>query len=183
MYYVGIKKLCNIWKTTDFSDELSLSQIKELISKPYFNDLDTISITGGEPFLRKDLTEIIKLAKNILPKLKRIFLNTNAYILLDINNSTQWTNASLYIDGKIEKLGSALYKEIIEKFTFYKDHNNKPIEKFTFKDIYLSHIITFSEEYFQINKTIEKDYNFIIVDKEGLIKYVIKKDSNTLNML
>ncbi|MCQ2590136.1 MAG: hypothetical protein MJ179_06905 [Treponema sp.] len=113
----------------------------------------------------------------------KIFLNTNAYILLDINNSTQWTNASLYIDGKIEKLGSALYKEIIEKFTFYKDNNNNPIEKFTFKDIYLSHIITFSEEYFQINKTIEKDYNFIIVDKEGLIKYVIKKDSNTLNML
>ena len=74
-------KICNIWKTTDFSDELSLSQIKELFSKPYFQDLDTISITGGEPFLRKDLTEIIKLAKNILPKLKRIFLNTNATII------------------------------------------------------------------------------------------------------
>lgn len=74
-------KICNIWKISDFSDELSLPEIKGLLAEPYFKDLDTVSITGGEPMLRKDLAEIIRLIKTQRPKVRRIFLNTNATLI------------------------------------------------------------------------------------------------------
>ena len=71
-------KICNIWKTSDFSDELSVAEIGKLLTMPFFKNLDTVSITGGEPFLRADLKEIISLISKKLPNVKRIFLNTNA---------------------------------------------------------------------------------------------------------
>lgn len=74
-------KVCNIWKHNDFSNELSLSQIEKLFENPYFKELDTLSITGGEPFLRTDLIQIIQLIKRQLPKVNRIFLNTNGTLV------------------------------------------------------------------------------------------------------
>ncbi|MBQ8482051.1 MAG: radical SAM protein [Alphaproteobacteria bacterium] len=71
-------RICNIWKISDFSDELSVSEIGDLFSKPFFESLDTISITGGEPFLRDDLKDIICLINKKCPNVRRIFLNTNA---------------------------------------------------------------------------------------------------------
>ena len=69
--------ICNIWQTTNFADELSVSEIKTLFSHPCFSQVDTINITGGEPLLRNDLPDIIIGLRDTLPKLNRIFINTN----------------------------------------------------------------------------------------------------------
>lgn len=100
-------KICNIWKTADFSDELSAEQIKKLLSKPFFQKLDTLSITGGEPFLRNDLEEIIRFIGEHLPVVRRIFLNTNASLVnkvLEISelctNLFSETVLSISVDGR-----------------------------------------------------------------------------------
>lgn len=48
-------KMCNIWKNNDFSDEI---KPKDFFYLP--KQLSNINITGGEPFLRRDLTDIIE---------------------------------------------------------------------------------------------------------------------------
>lgn len=71
-------KICNIWQTPSFDNELSVAEIDTLFSNPGFVNVDTISFTGGEPFLRNDFMDIIRTCKARLPNLNRIFLNTNA---------------------------------------------------------------------------------------------------------
>ncbi len=71
-------KICNIWKTPSFDNELSVTEIGALFSNPGFANVDTVSFTGGEPFLRKDFMDIIRICKARLGKLNRVFLNTNA---------------------------------------------------------------------------------------------------------
>lgn len=58
-------KTCNIWRApTRDSEELSLHEI-ELIFKN-MDELYFLNLSGGEPFLREDLVEIISLAKKYL---------------------------------------------------------------------------------------------------------------------
>ena len=70
--------MCNIWKVKSFEDEMSVSEIKDLFGHDCFSQVNTISITGGEPFLRNDIMEVIYTLKQSMPKLNRLFLNTNA---------------------------------------------------------------------------------------------------------
>lgn len=51
---------CNIWKKRP-KNELSIREIKKFLKKANF--LNWFNLTGGEPFLRKDLVEIIKTIK------------------------------------------------------------------------------------------------------------------------
>lgn len=70
--------MCNIWKEKSFYGEMSVAEIEKLFSHQCFAQVDTISLTGGEPFLRNDLIDIIQVLKGCMPKLQRLFLNTNA---------------------------------------------------------------------------------------------------------
>jgi MoaA/NifB/PqqE/SkfB family radical SAM enzyme len=49
---------CNIWKR-DGADELSLEEIKSILKSRCLKALRHFYITGGEPFLRDDLAEIV----------------------------------------------------------------------------------------------------------------------------
>lgn len=51
--------MCDIWKKEP-SDELSLEEIETIFSDKLLRKLSVLRITGGEPFLRSDLTGIIK---------------------------------------------------------------------------------------------------------------------------
>jgi MoaA/NifB/PqqE/SkfB family radical SAM enzyme len=66
-------KMCNTWKNPSRpKDEISLDDLKKLPS-----NLSYINITGGEPFLRDDIEDIIEL---LLKKAKRIVVSTNGYL-------------------------------------------------------------------------------------------------------
>lgn len=64
--------MCNIWKhPTDRRKEITPEELKKLP-----DNLDFVNITGGEPFLREDIEQIIKV---VLKKTKRVVISTNGY--------------------------------------------------------------------------------------------------------
>ena len=63
--------MCEVWKhPTKPSEEIGLDVIEKLPDTFFTN------ITGGEPFVREDLADIIKVLRN---KTKRIVISTNGY--------------------------------------------------------------------------------------------------------
>jgi len=73
---------CDVWRNQkQFRDEMQLDDIEKVFSK--FHRIDAVRISGGEPFLRKDLAEIINIIhKNINPDV--IHLTTNGTLVDDI---------------------------------------------------------------------------------------------------
>lgn len=69
--------MCNIWRLPK-KKELSLQQIKQLLSDELFKGIQAINLTGGEPTLREDITQIAYALTDMLPKIKKITLTTNA---------------------------------------------------------------------------------------------------------
>jgi MoaA/NifB/PqqE/SkfB family radical SAM enzyme len=63
--------MCNTWQHPTKPEE-------EMDPKYYekFPNLEFLNITGGEPFLREELQDIVKIVK---PKVKRIVISTNGY--------------------------------------------------------------------------------------------------------
>jgi MoaA/NifB/PqqE/SkfB family radical SAM enzyme len=71
-------KMCGIWKQARHPEgEFTLGQLEHTIADPLFSKLEYINVNGGEPSLRDDLPEIVKLLIDSLPKLKTITLNSN----------------------------------------------------------------------------------------------------------
>ncbi len=66
-------RMCNIWRQQDFSDELKPTDFNNLPSS-----LRDINLSGGEPFLRLDLPEIIKIIKKRCSRAK-IIISTNGF--------------------------------------------------------------------------------------------------------
>ncbi len=69
--------MCDCWKRSP-QDELSLDEIRRILS--FFPRMDFVRITGGEPFLRKDLPEIVSM---IYQHLKPLFLHITTNGLLE----------------------------------------------------------------------------------------------------
>jgi len=69
--------MCNIWKLPK-KKELSLRQIEQLFADNLFRGIQVINITGGEPTLREDITQITGVLIDAMPELKKITLTTNA---------------------------------------------------------------------------------------------------------
>jgi len=66
-------QMCNIWKIKDHAREIAPSFFMNLPK-----DLRDINITGGEPFLRDDLVEIIKVIKNRCPR-SSVIISSNGF--------------------------------------------------------------------------------------------------------
>jgi MoaA/NifB/PqqE/SkfB family radical SAM enzyme len=76
--------MCHIWKTPQSAPELPVSNWIRLLSSPIFADLKELDITGGEPFLREDLPDLIKgvceLKQDHLRGLRSIAVTTNGFL-------------------------------------------------------------------------------------------------------
>jgi MoaA/NifB/PqqE/SkfB family radical SAM enzyme len=81
--------MCNIWKQAREepeieSQELSKERILDILSNPLFSELVELDLTGGEPHLRDDLTDvvlgIIKFKSTSLPKLRSIITTSNGFL-------------------------------------------------------------------------------------------------------
>jgi MoaA/NifB/PqqE/SkfB family radical SAM enzyme len=71
-------KTCNIWKKRDY-EEPSMSDLKRFADSSIFRKVKFLTLTGGEPFLRKDIDEIVNMFKKRNPKL-HITILTNALL-------------------------------------------------------------------------------------------------------
>ncbi len=71
--------MCNVWKySTDASEEIKPEVLKKL------PDLAFCNITGGEPFLRDDIGDIVSVLRS---RAKRVVISTNGYFtekILDV---------------------------------------------------------------------------------------------------
>ncbi len=65
--------MCDIWKLKD-TPELELEQYKKLPST-----LCDINVSGGEPFLRQDVVDLVRILHETCPK-ARIVISTNGYL-------------------------------------------------------------------------------------------------------
>ena len=80
-----------------FKNELTLSEIEEL-TKNLGKSLLNVNLTGGEPFARKDITEIAKLyIKNT--NIQSIYVTTNASLPDRVED---FTKTIIYLDKNIE---------------------------------------------------------------------------------
>ncbi|MGQ9921087.1 MAG: radical SAM protein [Desulfobacca sp.] len=74
-------QMCQIWRLKRRAEELSLQEITAFLTDRHFAHLVELDLTGGEPFLRADLpqlvAEITRLADRQLPHLQTLALATN----------------------------------------------------------------------------------------------------------
>ncbi|WP_457571186.1 radical SAM/SPASM domain-containing protein [Desulfovulcanus sp.] len=92
--------MCNTWQHPSKKDEEFKPELVEKIP----GDLKFLNITGGEPFLRDDLDEIIEIA---LQKTRRLVISTNGYFTEKIINLVKKFNNRVGIRISIEGLPAA----------------------------------------------------------------------------
>lgn len=84
--------MCNIWKIPASVKDLPLSAWVGLLSSPGLEDLRELDITGGEPFLREDLTDLVATAAELkasrLPRLRGVAITTNGFLTRRILEAT-----------------------------------------------------------------------------------------------
>jgi MoaA/NifB/PqqE/SkfB family radical SAM enzyme len=105
--------MCSIWKKYKedpdlFKQELTLPEIEKLLQSRYLRQLQGISFTGGEPFLRDDFVELVGLFIEQYPQallgIATNGLNTELIVrkmkeIFDRYNPTQRISISLSLDG------------------------------------------------------------------------------------
>ncbi len=76
--------MCNIWRMKDERPELTAADWLELLASPALTQLKELDVTGGEPFLRDDLTQLLlgigRLKAKHLPQLRSIAITTNGFL-------------------------------------------------------------------------------------------------------
>ena len=76
--------MCNIWRIPPDTPSLSGSAWISLLTRELFSELVELDITGGEPFLRADLadllSEVCRLKARHLASLKTIAVTTNGFL-------------------------------------------------------------------------------------------------------
>jgi MoaA/NifB/PqqE/SkfB family radical SAM enzyme len=85
--------MCNIWKIPDDVPDLAMSAWMGLLSSQHLSDLRELDVTGGEPFLRKDLVEFLrsvaKLKDKNLRKLRSVAITTNGLLTSTVLKSVE----------------------------------------------------------------------------------------------
>lgn len=94
--------MCNIWKHKDYT-EIAPDEYAKLP-----RSLNTINITGGEPFLRSDLVEVVKALSENTPRARMVF-STNGYltdrivsVMDEIRSFHPKAGVGISIDGRAE---------------------------------------------------------------------------------
>ena len=67
--------MCSLSKKADY--ELSISEIRDIFSDRLLHSIKSICLLGGEPFLRKDLPEIVKTLLEVQPEIRFLSIVTN----------------------------------------------------------------------------------------------------------
>lgn len=107
--------MCDIWdryrkKPELKNEELKLNEIKDMVLKSeYLQTLETVVLSGGEPFLRDDLVEICGFFLNNFPSLK-IGILTNGFkprlILKKLEEiKDQWGADRLWLGSSLDGIG------------------------------------------------------------------------------
>jgi MoaA/NifB/PqqE/SkfB family radical SAM enzyme len=80
--------MCNNW-LRPYDKDLSLEEIQEGFKSRLFAKIANLGISGGEPYLRQDLPEIVDAAIANMPRLKKMTINTNGFATKRILSLTE----------------------------------------------------------------------------------------------
>lgn len=95
-------QMCRIWENKK-SKDITLEQLEVGLSNSLFSEVVSIGFNGGEPTLREDLKDLVKICINKLPNLKQISLITNGYkykqVIEQIENiGSEITDKGIFFD-------------------------------------------------------------------------------------
>ena len=94
-------KFCNLWKSNE--EGLPLRIIKRIFSDPFLKELEWFQLTGGEPFLYKDLVPLVKFLSNKFNN-PEIWIPTNGiltrHICESVSKMPENVGISVSIDGR-----------------------------------------------------------------------------------
>lgn len=137
-------KHCRVSEKNKKEPALSLKQAKELLAQLYYCGVTKLNLSGGEPFIRKDIFYILEYAK----KFEDIVITTNCTLLdkAKCEKLAQFPNTrlSISLDGMEQvhdefrgKQGT--FKKVVETLPLLKQNNIKfsiryTISKDTIKD-------------------------------------------------
>lgn len=95
--------MCNIWRIPRDVPDLPIDQWLAMLDSDLFSDLRELDITGGEPFLRSDVTGlfsgICQLKKNRLRKLRSVAVTTNGLLTGRVLDTTEKILPELHAAG------------------------------------------------------------------------------------
>ncbi|MGC8671419.1 MAG: radical SAM/SPASM domain-containing protein [Candidatus Micrarchaeia archaeon] len=118
---------CNIWKLRP-TNELSINEIREFASKnPFFK---WVGLTGGEPFLREDIVEIVE-AFNKFSKPYLVTLPTNALCDHDMILKKLGKMSELSIPMIVVTVSLDGYRELHDKIRGVPGNYDKAIDLFS----------------------------------------------------
>jgi MoaA/NifB/PqqE/SkfB family radical SAM enzyme len=76
--------MCNIWRMKPTAPELEAADWLRLLESPILSELKELDVTGGEPFLRKDIVDLLmgvgRLKKSHLKRLCSVAITTNGFL-------------------------------------------------------------------------------------------------------
>jgi MoaA/NifB/PqqE/SkfB family radical SAM enzyme len=76
--------MCNIWRTDRDLPEIGTERWVQILSDPALADLRELDVTGGEPFLRDDLADLLlgvgRLSDERLTRLHSVAITTNGFL-------------------------------------------------------------------------------------------------------
>lgn len=75
--------MCGMSKMNQKSD-FTVEQLSEILKNPLFQEIESVGINGGEPFINKDLNNYVSTVISNLPKLKSVYLISNGYFTNNI---------------------------------------------------------------------------------------------------
>jgi MoaA/NifB/PqqE/SkfB family radical SAM enzyme len=130
--------MCNIWNTNE-REELSLDEVRRIFKENDFSPLSSLTLTGGEPTLRKDLPELLEIIVDACPRLRQVTLatsglNTNRTIelvkaclkVISLNENVKRFTVQVSVDG-VGELHDRIrgipgyFKRVIETLRLLKD--------------------------------------------------------------
>jgi MoaA/NifB/PqqE/SkfB family radical SAM enzyme len=69
-------EMCGNWKLGDRKADMTLDQLEPVMNHPFWNHIENLNISGGEPTTRNDLPEMVELFQRHLPRMRKIGINT-----------------------------------------------------------------------------------------------------------
>lgn len=128
-------KHCRVSEKND-NEKLSLKEAKELLSELWYNGVTMLNLSGGEPFLRKDIFEILDYTK----KFQDIVITTNCTLLNEekCKKLATYPNVrlSISLDGMEEthdkfRRKKGTFKKVISTLPLLKKYNIKYAIRYT----------------------------------------------------
>ena len=128
-------KHCRVSEKND-NEKLSLREAKNLLAEFWYNGITMLNLSGGEPFLRSDIFEILDYAK----KFEDIVITTNGTLLNDEKcqklASYENIKLSISLDGLEEthdkfRRTKGAFKKVIDILPILNKYNIKYAIKYT----------------------------------------------------